>query len=344
MKNKPLALFATDIHLHNDNGELVKFIFGQLADVCDKYGLSDLIIGGDLFTNRIGQPLDTLLVVGEVIDDMRERGITIHIIPGNHDKTDSSSKRSYLDVYRAPNFKVYSQLRYLNIGNITFTFIPYFEEEKWLKEFKRAQMRTGKNVLITHMGFDGVVNNDGTKVVSDIKPSMFKEYDLVLIGHYHNSSKLAKNVFYTGSAYQNNYGETFQDKGCHLILSDATTKFIPLEFPRYIKEEININDSVSINNLIEKYAGDEENFIRFVFRGKKEDFDKSKVSPAELSRLGIDFKFEPDEQVEAIRSAENITTLNYNKVDLRKNFIQFCASQEIKGNRLKFGMNLIKEM
>ena len=63
------------------------------------------------------------------------------------------------------------------------------------------------------MSFDGVANNDGSKVESIIKPSMFSDYKSVLIGHYHNASKIAKNVFYTGSAYQNNYGENITDKG-----------------------------------------------------------------------------------------------------------------------------------
>lgn len=345
MKAEPVAIIANDIHLNNDNGELVKYIFDQLSNVCKKYGVNCLLIGGDLFTNRIGQPLDTLLNVGDVIEDYREKGLTIHIIPGNHDKTDSDSRKSYLHVYKSDNFKVHDRLKYVNIGNVCFTFIPYFSDEVWLKEFKKAKLMPGKkNIMITHMGFDGVVNNDGTQVSSLIKPSMFAKYDLVLIGHYHNASKLAKNVIYTGSAYQNDFGENIVDKGCHVIYSDAGIKFVPLIFPKYIKEVVNINDSVTINNLIEKYAGDEENFIRFVFRGRKSDFDKSKISQAELSKLGIDFKFEADEQTEAINIAENLENLNYDKVDLKKHFLKFCASQEIKGERLKLGLELLKEL
>jgi DNA repair exonuclease SbcCD nuclease subunit len=68
------------------------------------------------------------------------------------------------------------------------------------------------NIMVTHIGFDGVVNNDGSEVESVLKPNKFSRFTRVLVGHYHNASKLGENVYYTGSVYQNNFGEdiTFQ--------------------------------------------------------------------------------------------------------------------------------------
>ena len=185
--------------------------------------------------------------------------------------------------------------------------------------------------MITHSGFDGVVNNDGSAVSSLIKPKMFENYSKVLIGHYHNASKLAKNVIYTGSAYQNNYGENITD-----------IEFVPSKFPKYIKEVLDINDQESLRNVIEKYQGEKYDHIRLLFRGKKEDAQKVKIT--ELSRLGFDCKFEAEETTEAIEISESEAVLSYDKKTLTKDFLTFCKEQKIKGNKLKYGLDLIKNI
>ena len=57
---KVVSIFVTDTHLDKDNGELVKDIFDQLISLCKKYGVTNIIHGGDVFTNRSGQPLQCL--------------------------------------------------------------------------------------------------------------------------------------------------------------------------------------------------------------------------------------------------------------------------------------------
>ena len=120
-----------------------------------------------------------------------------------------------MDVYSEPCVKLYRSGCRKFIDGCVVAFIPYFKDEKWLEEYKKVEGQIEDNlidrdidsdtplILITHSGFDGVVNNDGSKVSSIIKPSMFEAWTKVLIGHYHNASKLADNVIYTGSAYQN---------------------------------------------------------------------------------------------------------------------------------------------
>ena len=226
---------------------------------------------------------------------------------------------------------------------LRFFFIPYFGDEKWLEEFESVKDEITKNsILITHMGFDGVVNNDGSRVSSVIKPSMFQEFSKVFIGHYHNASKLAKNVIYTGSAYQNDFGERIEDKGCTLIYDDGSYKSLPLKFPKYIKEVIDVNDAERIRELTEKYENDDYNHIRFIFKGKK--VDANKINETYFAERGIDVKFESDEENKSIECSEDETFFSYDIKTLMKDFISFCAENSIKGKHLKYGMNLIKEL
>lgn len=345
MKKEPVALWLTDPHLDKDNGDLVKDIFKQAISICMTKGIYDIVCGGDVFTNRSGQPLETLMDFIEITEMMKDSGITFHVIPGNHDKTDADSNKSYLDLYNdGKAIRVYDKISWCIINGVYFHFIPYFKDAKWLEEYESLNKNIFKtisvNILVTHTGFEGVMNNDGSKVESEIKPSMFKRFDRVLIGHYHNASMLADNVFYTGSAYQNNFGETITDKGFYVIYSDATLKHIKSVFPKYIREDVDINDKETIRNLIEKYEGDKTDHIRFVFHGK--DADRNKVNIGELSKLGIDAKYESTEQTEAIEISESESVLTFDKKTMLKDFLKFCSENEIKGKQLIYGMNLIK--
>ena len=351
---KPFALFVTDIHLTKDNGEIVKNIWRQCIKVCKENEVKKIICGGDIFTNRSGQPLSCLTDFKEMIRLIQCAGIRMSVIAGNHDKTDPDSKLSYLSIFD-------NDIKVHNVGGLELfsrklevAYIPYFTDEVWMENYERvmdiiySQITDGDidadavKFLITHSGFDGVKNNDGTKVVSIIKPSMFKEdWNKVLIGHYHNASKLSDNVIYTGSLYQNNYGETINDKGATLMFTDGSIEHVELDFPKYINVKLDVNDSEGIRDSIEKYKNS-QNHIRFTFSGKKVDADK--VDAVGLSKLGIETKFVAEETTEAMQSSESDELMVYDKKTILKHFSKFCAENGIKGKNLKYGLNLIREL
>ena len=357
MKNnkKAVAILVNDVHLNKENGDLIKSIFAQLIQLCRATKVSEIWCGGDVFTNRSGQPLSCLTDWKEILNDIQEARLQLYVTPGNHDKTDQDDERSYLDVYSEPCIHLYRSggVHIVNRGFVA-AFVPYFSDEKWLQEYHKVEddiidlQREGDidddivKVLITHSGFEGVVNNDGSVVSSSIKPSMFHDWNNVLIGHYHNASQLADNVIYTGSAYQNNYGENITDKGFTIVYDDGSISFVPSKFPKYIKEIVDIDDKESLRNILEKYEGQKDDHVRIIFRGKK--VDAKKVNMAELNKLGFDCKYESIEEVEAIETSESDAVMCFDKKTIMKDFVKFCAEQSIKGDHLKFGMKLIKNI
>ena len=339
---KAVAILVNDVHLDKSNGELVRDIFRQLQTLANKEGVEDIIIGGDVFTNRSGQPLTCLTTWKDIVDEMYEKEICLHIIPGNHDKTDANDERSYLDIYS--HCRLYRSAQLVNIRGVEFVMVPYFKDEKWFDEWSRVdEQRSGDcpSILITHIGLDGVRNNDGSAVVSTLKPSLFSDYDKVLIGHYHNASQLGKNVFYTGSAYQNDFGENIVDKGFTVIYNDGSTKFVASHFPKYIKQTIAADDTESLKNLLENYEGETYDHIRFVFVGKKTDCQKINIAEIQ-GRYGIDCKFLSNEEKEAIEVSESDSVLCYDKKAVIKDFFKFCSDEGIKGAEMKYGLSLIR--
>jgi DNA repair exonuclease SbcCD nuclease subunit len=346
MKNSVIGVLVNDVHLNKDNGSLVKSIFNQLIKICKDNDTNTIFCGGDVFTNRSGQPLSCLTDWDEILNKLNKNNVKLYAIPGNHDKTDSQSNKSYLCIFSNPCFTLYSEASVVNLDKVCLVFIPYFDDESWLNEYNKIKGDIDFNkttILITHSGFDGVKNNDGSSVESIIKPSMFENFTKVLIGHYHNASKISNNIYYTGSAYQNNFGETFDDKGCTLIYQDGTIKFVPLKFPRYIKEIVNIDDKETLRNLLDKYGDKSEDNVRFVFRGKKVDADKVDLSL--LSSLGISATFEAIETEDAMKiSEDDASVMCYDKSMIKKDFVKFCSENSIKGKQLKYGMKLINSL
>lgn len=350
-KNKyAIGVLVNDIHLDKNNGSLVKDIFQQLMKVCEEYNTHRIFCGGDVFTNRSGQPLQCLTDWKEILEILTRRGFDFYTISGNHDKTDSNSEISYLDIFGEKCVHLYRSAGYVLLDGCAIGFIPYFQDEKWLKEFQRLEDEIVDEIddattmiLITHMGFDGVINNDGSRVSSVIKPSMFKNWTKVLIGHYHNASELSDNVIYTGSAYQNNYGENITDKGFTVVFNDGSIEHVQSEFPKYIKEVIDANDKETLMNLLEKYGGEERDYIRFVFVGKKTDCQKINIAEIQ-GKYGIDCKFQCAEECEAIELSEGDAVLEYDKKTLTKDFMKFCADNDIKGKQFKYGFDLIKKV
>ena len=284
MKRKAVAVLVNDIHLDKGNGELIKDIFlNQLINLCLSKKIDNIFIGGDIFTNRSGQPLTCLTVWKEILEGVKEKGIRIHVIPGSHDKTDADDERSYLDIYSGQF--LYRNAVCRNFDGLDVIFIPYFKDEKWLEEFQRVDCKRDKDnpaILITHMGFDGVRNNDGGLVQSSIKPSMFKDYAKVLIGHYHDASKLGSNVFYTGSAYQNNYGENI------ISFKENQSMFVNIkdsEFEKYVSYILDTENSKLIcingNNKVVYNLLEESNAI-VLSREYNETYESGRVNYEDL--------------------------------------------------------------
>lgn len=352
----PIFILVNDIHINKQNGELVKEVFNQVINIAVERVIDNIIIGGDVFTNRSGQPLDCLSTFQDIIDNAKEKGITIYVIPGNHDKTDPDDYRSYIDVYKGNNMlRIMRQGSCAIIGGCPVAFVPYFGDEKWLEEYRRAADIVDEqyidqdvepnvpNFLITHIAFDGVRNNDGSEVLSEsITPKLVDFHTKVFVGHYHNASKLGKNVYYTGALYQGNFGENSEDKGCTIVYDNGDHEFVKLKFPRYIKHVIDVNDSETLRNLLEKYDGETYDHIRFVIQGKRSD--ASKVDLNEISSKGIQCQYESVEEREAIDSSVDTDALNYDKRSITKDFVKFCSENGIKGKHMKYGMNLIKNI
>jgi len=346
MTKKAVSLMITDTHLKDGNDDLVFSIFSQAIDYCLKNKIKVIFHGGDIFTNRKGQTLLNLMTFMDILAYARSRGISIYAIPGNHDKTNQSSTNSYLDIFSEyDNFHCIKEEYSMSLKDcsVNFCFLPYFTDEEYLTRLLRLQEEimddSVENILITHKDINGVKNNDGSVVEGEIDKNFFKVFKRVLVGHYHNSQQF-KNIFYIGSPYQGNFGETWEDKGFQVIYSDGSMQLIQTEFPKYIKLILPIEDKEGLHKEAMKYKNSTD-FVRFVLTGKRSEYDKLNVSG--IKEMGIDVRYESEEFNESISAVENDELIEFDKKTILREYLEYCELNKISGANKTFGLKILNK-
>lgn len=172
-------IISTDWHLKPSNIEEITELQRQELNVAEDNGITDHVWLGDIFDSRISQRQDVLNAFSSILDMYARMGHTVYCIPGNHDKSDYSSDRSFLDAFKYhKGFRLITDLDAFEIGGVICYFMPFFDNAIWLKGMgdvlKEKNHKT--HVLFTHIAFQGSRNNDGSEVESDIKPSLFKKF------------------------------------------------------------------------------------------------------------------------------------------------------------------------
>lgn len=324
----PIGIFIKDTHLSKNTVDINKYIFKQCIKQCIKYNVP-LFHAGDIFSSRNAQPLEMLSSFRDILNDLEDSKVTLHVIHGNHDLVDQESDVSYISVYdKHPYIKLYSNEESVEFGNVVIHFLPYFKESG--SYYSRLQSLTPvshkKNLCLTHVAVTGVKNNDGSIVENCLKKDIFDKFDLTMIGHYHDESWIDDKIWYFPGSYQSNFGED-NIKGCILLYDDLSYDFIKLDFPEFIKVKINIDNNHIINDMIDKYKDSSDN-IRFVLHGDEvmlASFDKSI-----LTDIGIDVKFDTN----ILITESNNESVIYDNLNIKDAFNDFCNVNKYENDEI----------
>lgn len=324
-----IALLMTDTHLSKSNYELVKDIFQQAIDLCNQHEIKVIYHLGDFFTSRESQPLNVLIEAKEIFSMIASAGITMYIIPGNHDKVDLNSEISYLHAVEKNASICLIDKEYNEIcDEINIIFLPYFKEKEsylnHLDKISKMIIKNKINILLTHISINGVQNNDGSTVENTITKDLFKKLNRVYVGHYHNKQD-SGNIHYIGSAYQANFGED-DIKGFQFLMNNGSVRMIVSKFPKFIKEKIDIDDKDVLKKFEKQYANSKDN-IRIILTGNKEKLQAFKKE--NLTDKGIDVKFESEQQNTNF-DISNQEIQIYDRSNISKAFDSFCEINSIE--------------
>lgn len=334
-KKIPLAILSTDWHLKEQNIEQIKALAKQKCDLALKLGVKNLFILGDVFDSRPGQKASVLKAFSDILIQFAEHELKVFAIPGNHDKQSYFSDESYLDVYsKHKNFVVIHKMGGVPFKDhgINFYMLPYYKPVEWINKLIELEEYVftpekpeGKCVLLSHQAINGSVNNDGTKVVNDISVNDFSNWDLVLLGHYHDRQQPGHNIHHIPSIQQNNFGED-EDKGFTVFYSDLSFELVKSDFVPYQTVDIDL-DTVTIKKLDElvgKIDSECKNVrLNFIASSKT----AKSLSREKYSALGFDVRITLREVEDDIVYADK-EVKEYDAQSIKDEFKQFCEERQ----------------
>lgn len=342
MKSKqPIALIITDTHLSDTNHEVNISIYKQAIALAKKLKLTSIEHGGDLFHSRKAQTQKNLNCLGDIFKLFEEARIELNVVVGNHDKTEYSIAKSFLDTYKHhPFVKIHRIGGGRTLTNeIYLSYLSYFSDVEYVESIKEVYALkskfTKKKVLLTHIGVNGAVMNNGTVIETKIDKGLFKPFDLTLIGHYHDAQVISSKIKYIGASVQHNFGEK-PVKGATILYDDLSTELIPFEFPQYLAFEVQAKDFVLKDIEDFKLAAKESgNHLRIVLTGT--DAEIKSVDKQRLIAVGIDVtsKSDPIMQDEVEESIVAFTDTS-----ILEAFTAFCEKNKLDE---KEGLKYLKQ-
>lgn len=333
-KRIPCALLINDIHVSKDNIPEFQRNWDEALKICKKQDIPEIIIGGDLLQSRSSyQTLDVLLAVRQAIIKATNVGLELTIAEGNHDLVDQEAILGYCHVFSEyPH--VYVVDDYVSIDcsdDVTLYVMSYAPESgsfiNRLQDIIDNDLDKNKhNILYIHEGIKG-----GLAMPSDdeLPTKIFKDFDAVLVGHYHNRCKIkGTNIEYVGASRQHNFGED-EEKGYTILYDDGSYEFIKNESnTRYKVIDLALQDVD--NHLIEE-LNDIKSNGKYKVKARincsatdVQNIDKQKLLEAGAAKVEIVTEKTVAKSIEA-----HSLDRKFDKTGIKQEYESFCSEKVI---------------
>lgn len=240
------AICTGDFHIKNDelNNIHVQSILNFLDYITDYYtenNLDYLFVIGDVFHKSSNIKNDAFIPLFMKLFSMKEKGIKMIFIPGNHDIMNINND-TIVETFAAFG-EVYKKRTDITIDGEDFIFLPYTKKESELP-------KGNGEYLITHISIADFFFDNNFQVDEKIafKRSLFEDFKMVITGHFHKYQN-RKNIYYIGSPVQIDRKEIGQTKGFGVLDTETETlDFIEYDLaPKYL--EISEKDIEQIDKL-----------------------------------------------------------------------------------------------
>lgn len=263
--SKAFVFSDLHIHAHKDRVDRLHHCLAVLDWVflqADKHDCEYIWFLGDLFHDRIKIDVLNYLKTFEVfmkhmITDAADRDV--YLLVGNHDMYHKErwDVNSVKPLTAIPRVHLMDKPTRTILGGKRIDWMPHTDNPvRELNDMKKAHGGAG-DLLLGHMSVHGAQLNIfyGTKAdviveydneMVTVDPSIFADWPMTLLGHYHGSQILDYGVEYIGSPLELTYGEAFQQKHCIVLdLETMEKQYIINEFspkhlivtPQDIKDE-----------------------------------------------------------------------------------------------------------
>lgn len=260
---------SSDIFLDYQQRFYEKTFFPYL----ERHGIKQILHLGDYYDHRKyvnfkaqNQNRKTFL------EPMRDLGISMDIIPGNHDvyykNTNELCSLKELLGHFTSNVNIIMEPRVMDYDGLRIGLVPWINNENYAAAMRFIET-CDADWLGAHLelnGFElmkGVLNTHGMSV------DPFSRFEMVLTGHFHTKSKQG-NVQYLGSQMEFTWADAGDPKYFHVIDTE-TREVTPVRNPHTIFEKVLYNDEETDYNGY-NVAQLEDKFVKIVVVKKTDPF------------------------------------------------------------------------
>jgi hypothetical protein len=267
------------------------------------------------------------------LEPMRKHGITMDIIPGNHDvyykNTNELNALKELQGHYMNEVNLVMKPTVMNYDGTDIALVPWINpenEEETLKFLAKCKA----DIVGAHLELKGFEMSKGMPCQEGMDKKHFDRFEMVLTGHFHAKST-QENIHYLGSQMEFFWNDCNDAKYFH-ILDTETRELEPIRNPITIYEKIyydheklnKFQDLAYLDNKFVKVIvtnkGDPYEFERFIDRVQSQKIHELKIAEDFAEFLGSNVE---DENV----SVEDTETLVFNYID--------AVNTDLDKNRIK---------
>ena len=247
---------------------------------------------GDYYDNRKTVNFKALAHNRKIfLEKLREYGITMDIIPGNHDvyykNTNELNALKELQGHYMNEVNLIMEPTEMNYDGLCVGLVPWInpQNEEASLEFLA---NTKATVIGAHLELQGFEMARGQVCMSGMSKKHFDRFETVLTGHFHAKSSQG-NIHYLGAQYEFFWNDCGDPKHFH-ILDTETREVTPVRNPLTIYEKIyydheQMNKFQDLSHLDEKFVkiivvnkGNTLEFERFVDRVQQQNIHELKIA------------------------------------------------------------------
>ena len=270
-KNNKVAIL-TDTHYGMRKGSQIfhdyfeKFYAETFFPALDEAGIDTLIHMGDVFDVRKAIDYWSLDWAKRVVfDPLRERGIKVHMIVGNHDifyKQSLKINSPGLNLSEYTNIITYDSPQTAKIKGVDVFMIPWVCEDN-AEEFIQQRDQTKAKLAMGHLEIAGFYANSTYQVQHGLGIGEFSQFDQVFSGHFHKRSR-SGNIAYLGNPYQMFWNDEGETRG-FTIYDMKTGEEEWIKNPNYMFHKIYYNEEDMRLVNPNKYK---DTYVKIIVEGK----------------------------------------------------------------------------
>jgi hypothetical protein len=218
----------------------VKKFYADLLKIYTDNHCDTLFDLGDTFDDRSSIPVPAIDTVCEGLSKFPVGQWNIKLV-GNHEQYIKNALLSVARLFE-PYFTTVTTPTVISYGRVNIVCVPYPSTDGSLTAFLDSMDRTKPTVFLGHFQLSGSFTH-GEQLMTGVSLEALKWVKLGLLGHIHSPQSFG-NIHYVGSPFQQNWGETGEDKRVAIVdiseqSGQVSLKWVPLTgYPEYLEVDL----------------------------------------------------------------------------------------------------------